>query len=597
MYGENISFSTRFQGQWPRAWEAFGRNIFFGSGYSVLSVAADSDYLRALGETGLLGLGSFLFILLIFFIYTRTALPNASPLVRAMTIGVNGGLVGLLITASLLDVFEASKMAYVFWLTVGATIAGLGITYKKQFNLWKHAREIISHPIVFIILVGLLVPIVYAGVNRFYFVADDFTWLRWAGEAKLSDLSRYFLDSTGFFYRPLTKLYFYFASMVFWLKPEGYHSVNLVLHFVGTVLAYLIVRRLKNTIAAILTALFFLVASIHHENVIWISGVSSLAGSVFALLSLYLWILRRPVFSLTFLITSMLFYEEMMFVPLILTSYSWIFWPKKSRVVSTLPALTVPLYWWLRSMAHALSPGGSYGINLAALPFNAVGNIVGYVVVTIIGASMLVWYEWMRGFMRNEQLIAALTVTIALLVFLYYRKKIQLSKPSLFFVIFTCIALLPALGLGNIAERYGYLASVGISFLFVSFVLWMFQRRKVIAVALFTLIFGANYLQLQNYITEWQQTGKVSERIHYELRRMYYPIEPNTHFVVANVPTRIGRAWLFPVGLEDAAYHVFYDSTMKLDVVGSAEDALSVKGAKALTIVDDKEYPIRELYE
>ncbi|MBU4016391.1 O-antigen ligase family protein, partial [Patescibacteria group bacterium] len=61
----DISFTTRFQAEWPNAWKAFLRNPLLGSGYSTITLATDNDYFRALGETGILGLVSFLFIFLI----------------------------------------------------------------------------------------------------------------------------------------------------------------------------------------------------------------------------------------------------------------------------------------------------------------------------------------------------------------------------------------------------------------------------------------------------------------------------------------------------------------------------------------------------
>ncbi|MCX6791858.1 MAG: hypothetical protein NT149_02370, partial [Candidatus Gottesmanbacteria bacterium] len=51
----DISITTRLQGEWPLALAAFKRNIVLGSCYSTLSVASDGDYVRMLGETGILG--------------------------------------------------------------------------------------------------------------------------------------------------------------------------------------------------------------------------------------------------------------------------------------------------------------------------------------------------------------------------------------------------------------------------------------------------------------------------------------------------------------------------------------------------------------
>lgn len=56
---EDRSSSIRFNVEWPRAIRAFAKNPLLGTGYSSITLATDNDYLRALGETGFLGLVAF----------------------------------------------------------------------------------------------------------------------------------------------------------------------------------------------------------------------------------------------------------------------------------------------------------------------------------------------------------------------------------------------------------------------------------------------------------------------------------------------------------------------------------------------------------
>jgi hypothetical protein len=46
----DLSFTTRFQGEWPRTITGFKRNIILGSGYGSVSLAVDNNYLRILGD-------------------------------------------------------------------------------------------------------------------------------------------------------------------------------------------------------------------------------------------------------------------------------------------------------------------------------------------------------------------------------------------------------------------------------------------------------------------------------------------------------------------------------------------------------------------
>ncbi len=112
----DISFATRLQIEWPRAFEAFKKNVFLGTGPSSITEATDNDYLRWLGELGLFGTLAFLGILAMI---VKKLWRN-----DVIVWGFIFGLGALMINASYIDVFEASKVAYTFW-----TVAGLFVGY------------------------------------------------------------------------------------------------------------------------------------------------------------------------------------------------------------------------------------------------------------------------------------------------------------------------------------------------------------------------------------------------------------------------------------------------------------------------------------
>lgn len=129
----DISLSTRFQVAWPRAVNAFLRNPLLGLGPSSLGEATDGDYFRWIGETGLLGTLAFLAI---FFQIVKTIWSNLSKMVKEnqyLFLGFLFGFLGLFVNASYIDVFEASKVAYTFWLLSGIFIAAVPLfTVKKE---------------------------------------------------------------------------------------------------------------------------------------------------------------------------------------------------------------------------------------------------------------------------------------------------------------------------------------------------------------------------------------------------------------------------------------------------------------------------------
>jgi len=125
-----LSSAIRFDALWPRAFAAFKKNPLFGTGYSTLvkteklefteAESTDNDYLRALGETGLLGLGSFMFILgLILWKTWKYFTQTKDPILMAFTGAFIAGLIGLMVNALYIDIFVSSKVAYTLWALSG----------------------------------------------------------------------------------------------------------------------------------------------------------------------------------------------------------------------------------------------------------------------------------------------------------------------------------------------------------------------------------------------------------------------------------------------------------------------------------------------
>jgi len=121
---QDVSTSIRFDVEWPRALRSFYKNPFLGTGYSSITLATDNEYLRALGETGLLGFLAFISILIALGrgLHHRY-LSAKSNLDKVITLGALGVFSIFLISAIFLDVFEASKIAILFWAFTGLAMS------------------------------------------------------------------------------------------------------------------------------------------------------------------------------------------------------------------------------------------------------------------------------------------------------------------------------------------------------------------------------------------------------------------------------------------------------------------------------------------
>lgn len=132
---EDRSIEIRLNEEWPRSIRAFEKNPLIGTGYSSLSLATDNDYLRMLGETGILGTLSFLLVLSTLFSTSLLKFKNWGDKIitpeKIIVAGFIGGLLGLMVNASFIDVFEASKVAMVFWILAGLALGIVNQNDKK----------------------------------------------------------------------------------------------------------------------------------------------------------------------------------------------------------------------------------------------------------------------------------------------------------------------------------------------------------------------------------------------------------------------------------------------------------------------------------
>lgn len=122
---QDLSTSIRTNVEWPRAIRAFMKNPLLGTGYSSITLATDSDYLRALGETGILGVISIVFVFyrVIKKFLSQLPFPKEIDFRTAYLAGLIGAIPGLLMNALFIDIFEASKFAIIFWLMIGFGVA------------------------------------------------------------------------------------------------------------------------------------------------------------------------------------------------------------------------------------------------------------------------------------------------------------------------------------------------------------------------------------------------------------------------------------------------------------------------------------------
>lgn len=618
----DLSFTTRFQGEWPRALEAFRRNILLGSGYGSVGLAVDSSYIRMLGEVGLLGLSAFAAIWIITAIYIRKALPAVENIeTKSFIIGVIAGAVGLSINALFIDVFEASKVAFILWLICGIALGMLGRSQRTLPDVYKVLKTVTTSPWAIAVFLCILTVSLYSSMLRNNFVGDDFTWFRWAADCRntpmtsnrcsidISTIVNYFTQANGFFYRPGAKLYFLFMYSVFWLNQNVYHGVSLALHFGVVVLVFLLARRLFRSLFLSVAAGFaFLILSGNAEPIYWISATGFLFTAFFSLSSLLSYILwqerRKPFYfllTISFFVLALMFHELGIVTPLFYLLYTGtmggISALRKSlfSIRNALLFAPLPVYLLVRYVASSHWLSGDYNYNLLKLPFNIVGNTLGYLLLTLAGPYSLPLIQIARNAGKSNIFIAIIVFSIICIVavWVWKRQRVRVGdedrKILVFGIGFFIISLLPFIGLGNVTSRYSYVSSVGVVFLLVYMCkkLYMFlsgngRTIATLSVILLSGTFGLFHLIAHQKVqNDWHDAGEQSRQFIVAMEyayQDYWGVEPmEFHFV--NVPIRVGEAWVFPVGLPDALWFVFRNPNIRVFMwpsVLQAMDAVDV---------------------
>lgn len=608
----DLSFTTRFQGEWPNTLKAFKKNIFLGSGYGSVSLAVDNNYLRILGETGALGITAFFAIFLSFGIYVKKILPNIeSKITRSFVLGFVAGLVGLALNAILIDVFEASKIAFTLWILIGAILGTLALYQTEKINLYKELKNAATSTYAVVSYLFLLTILIFSPMLNNFFVGDDFTWLRWSSECArnaqndclslLGTIIDYFTQADGFFYQPGTKIYFFLMHRIFWFNQIVYHAVSVFLHFAVAVLFFFLARKiLRDKYLSFFASFLFLLMSGYSEAVFWISSTGYLFNAFFALLSTLLFIWweekRKSIFyvlSLISLTAALFFHEIGVIVPLLIILVK-LFNEEKinlSKILNLRHALLfipVLFYLVLRYTAQSHWFSGDYSYSIIKLPFNLVGNILGYLSLTVLGSISMPLYEMLRNLLRDNILIAGLLILVIPFAIFFLAKVLRTvdrkeMKIVIFGTLFFIISLIPFLGLGNITSRYSYLASLGIIIVLVVLIkklyLYLQGYGKEIAMAGITIVVAVfslwHIIQVQQIYLDWHGAGDKSKNFFTSINGLYldnwsqWPVD--LHFI--NVPIRTGEAWVFSVGLKDAIWFAFQNNNLKIYTHSTAKEA------------------------
>ncbi|MBN2379549.1 glycosyltransferase family 39 protein [candidate division WOR-3 bacterium] len=345
-------------------------------------------------------------------------------------------------------------------------------------------KEFLTIPALWGVGILLFLPLLR---NRF--IGDDYTALSIHRAFRHAPFFKTLLYGGNDFFRPVNMALVMARGEVFGPNPVPFVIFNIVFHLINATLVFLIARKLfDKTIAAIGSAVLFLVTFCHYEGITWISSSITLLVTFFVLISFFSHINFRRTGKLYWVVTALL-------------AFVLAFLTKETAVSLPFLILVYDLFFSTaeeRRRFRFYSPYLIYGLLFIgyilvqtqwALRFASAGDSIyrpGWHVITNI-VDYWVWF-WMpnprhpyvadvlkvlpQPLLISYWVLAGIAVLSLILVIVLAALK-RLSRPLLFSFLATFISLLIFLPFAiKISTRYAYLPSA----FFVMFAAGLFTK-------------------------------------------------------------------------------------------------------------------------
>ena len=284
------------------------------------------------------------------------------------------------------------------------------------------------------------------------------------------------------FWHPLTWISLMLDYQLFDLNPGGYHTTNVILHILSTLLLFRLFHRMTGAVwKSAFVAAFFAVHPLHVESVAWIAERKDVLSGFFWMLTLCLYVFysEKPVlkpylFVLFSFICALMSKPIAVVLPVIMILLDY--WPLNRFQVQK----SNLFFWQLKEKFIFLCLSTAFSvITLLAQPdqstvkvypltlrlANAPMAFMTYLEKTFFPNHMTVFYPFPSQIHLWHILGASFLITIITIIVILKSHRIAYAFVGWFWY---SITLLPVLGIIKVgdfamADRYNYLSCIGIA--------------------------------------------------------------------------------------------------------------------------------------
>lgn len=325
-------------------------------------------------------------------------------------------------------------------------------------------------------------------------------------------------------YHPLTLISLALDYNFYELNPKGYHATNLILHLLNTFLVFWMVFLLfekKNRIIPLVTAFLFGISTMQVESVAWASERKNLLFAAFFLISMiaylrYLKTNRTGFYLLALVLFVCALLSKVMAIPLVITLFLVDYFFRRNLfsrkvLLEKLPFILIAIIFGILAIFAQKS---TWGEDLSQEQYTFFERVLfsGYAYITYI-LKLIVPYklsgfypypETVNGlvFIRNV-LLVLVSIGIVGIAF-YFRNKQKIVTFCLLFFSANIFLLLKTFNIpaGDyiIADRYVYVASIGIFILIAAGYEYLISRSSILKkVGILMLVVYGLFLSLQTF--------------------------------------------------------------------------------------------------
>ncbi len=283
-------------------------------------------------------------------------------------------------------------------------------------------------------------------------------------------------------YVPLTILSFAIEYHISKYDPSTYHTTNLIIHLLNTLLVFWLFFLLSTKPeVAFLCALLFGIHPMHVESVAWVTERKDVLFSFFFLLSLisYVYFLRalrsRWIFygiALILFFTALLAKSAAASLPLIIILIDYLKYRKVNikSIIEKIPFLFLSVWWGMVTMGATKALSSPEDFNILERVMLASRNVFVYIGKMIMPIKQSLYYpfpNYDNGYLPVEFYIAPFALLAIIFIIYKYARSNRKLIFGLSFFLFTIALMLQFIPVGPnlITERYTYISYIGLFYI------------------------------------------------------------------------------------------------------------------------------------